>query len=126
MAIRVVEVDRSHGKPPKHAGYVRCLPEKIAQLDSSLLHPSYRTAQICEVNFEGEMLGDNLAPGVSLRDPRRLYPKQFDSSKLIELVGNSDTVQELQAGEAPEKIVTSWSSGLATFDQTRRKYFLYK
>jgi uncharacterized protein YbbC (DUF1343 family) len=57
---------------------------------------------------------------------QKLYPKQFDSSKLIELVGNLDTVQELQAGEAPEKIVTSWSSGLATFDQTRRKYFLYK
>jgi uncharacterized protein YbbC (DUF1343 family) len=56
----------------------------------------------------------------------KLYPKQFDVSKLIELVGNSDTVQQLQAGVAPEKIVASWSTALSTFDQMRRKYFLYK
>jgi uncharacterized protein YbbC (DUF1343 family) len=57
---------------------------------------------------------------------QRLYPKQSDASKLIELVGNSDTVQQLQAGVAPEKIVASWSAALSTFDQMRRKYFLYK
>jgi len=56
----------------------------------------------------------------------KLYPKQFDVSKLIELVGNSDTIQQLQAGVAPEKIVASWSDSLTAFDQTRRKYFLYK
>jgi len=57
---------------------------------------------------------------------QKLYPKQFDSSKLIELVGNSDTIQKLQAGEAPEKIVASWTDSLTTFDKVRRKYFLYK
>jgi uncharacterized protein YbbC (DUF1343 family) len=57
---------------------------------------------------------------------QKLYPKQFDVSKLIELVGNSDTVQQLQAGTALEKIVASWSPALSTFDQMRRKYFLYK
>jgi uncharacterized protein YbbC (DUF1343 family) len=57
---------------------------------------------------------------------QKLYPKQFDVSKLIELVGNSDTIQQLQSGVAPEKIVASWSTALTTFDQIRRKYFLYK
>ncbi len=57
---------------------------------------------------------------------QKLYPKQFDVSKLIELVGNSDTIQQLQSGVAPEKIVTSWSSSVAGFEQLRRKYFLYK
>jgi uncharacterized protein YbbC (DUF1343 family) len=57
---------------------------------------------------------------------QKLYPKQFDAAKLIELVGNSDTVQQLQAGAAPEKIVANWSSGLTAFEQVRRKYFLYK
>ncbi len=57
---------------------------------------------------------------------QKLYPKQFDVAKLVDLAGNADTVQQLQAGEAPEKIVASWSSGLAAFDQMRRKYFLYK
>jgi uncharacterized protein YbbC (DUF1343 family) len=57
---------------------------------------------------------------------QKLYPKQFDVSKLIELVGNSETVQQVQAGVPPEKIVASWSDGLTAFDQVRRKYFLYK
>src|SRR6266700_4009009 len=57
---------------------------------------------------------------------QKLYPKQFNSAKLIELVGNADTVQQLQAGVTPEKIVASWSDSLAAFDKVRRKYFLYK
>ena len=57
---------------------------------------------------------------------QKLYPKQFDTAKLLELTGSAETVQQLQSGVAPEKIVASWSASLASFDQTRRKYFLYK
>jgi uncharacterized protein YbbC (DUF1343 family) len=57
---------------------------------------------------------------------QKLYPQQFATAKLIDLVGNADTVQQLQSGVAPEKIVASWSDALATFDQARHKYFLYK
>jgi len=57
---------------------------------------------------------------------QKLYPKQFDTGKLVGLVGNSDTVQQIQNGVAPEKIVASWSDSLKAFDQERRKYFLYK
>ncbi len=57
---------------------------------------------------------------------QRLYPKEFNSAKLIELVGNADALQQLQAGTAPEKIVASWSDSLSTFDKVRRRYFLYK
>jgi uncharacterized protein YbbC (DUF1343 family) len=57
---------------------------------------------------------------------QKLYPKQFDTAKLLELVGNAETVQQLQSGVAPEKIVASWAASLASFDQIRRKYFLYK
>ncbi len=56
----------------------------------------------------------------------RLYPQQFDPEKLLLLIGNSDTIQQLQSGAAPEKIVASWATSLSTFDQIRRKYFLYK
>src|SRR5437762_13370050 len=35
----------------------------------------------------------------------KLYPKQFEISKMIELVGNGDTMQQLQSGVPPEKIV---------------------
>src|SRR5882762_2217629 len=57
---------------------------------------------------------------------QKLYPKQFEISKMIELVGNSDTMQQLQSGVPPEQIVASWSDSLMAFDKVRRKYFLYK
>ncbi len=57
---------------------------------------------------------------------QKLYPKQFDSAKLLELAGNADTIQQLQSGVAPEKIVASWSESLTAFNQVRLKYFLYK
>jgi uncharacterized protein YbbC (DUF1343 family) len=57
---------------------------------------------------------------------RRLYPAKFDPAKLLTLVGNAETIRQLQAGVTPEQIVASWSSELANYDQTRRKYFLYK
>jgi uncharacterized protein YbbC (DUF1343 family) len=57
---------------------------------------------------------------------RKLYPKEVDPEKLLLLIGNSETIQQLQAGVAPEKIVASWAPGLAAFDTIRRKYFLYK
>ena len=57
---------------------------------------------------------------------QKLYPKEFDSEKLLLLTGNSDTIQQLHSGAVPEKIVASWSASLTAFDQIRRKYFLYK
>jgi len=57
---------------------------------------------------------------------RKFYPQQFDPAKLITLIGNADTVQQMQSGVAPEKILASWANDLAAFDQIRRKYFLYK
>jgi uncharacterized protein YbbC (DUF1343 family) len=57
---------------------------------------------------------------------QKLYAKQFDFEKLLLLVGNADTIQQLRSGAPPEKIVASWSDSLTGFEQIRRKYFLYK
>lgn len=57
---------------------------------------------------------------------QRFYPKEFDTSKTISLLGNADTVQKLKDGVPPSDIVASWQSTLAEYDKTRRKYFLYK
>jgi uncharacterized protein YbbC (DUF1343 family) len=57
---------------------------------------------------------------------KKLYPNNFDPPKLLFLIGNVETIRQLQEAAAPEQIVSSWSSPLATFDETRRKYFLYK
>ena len=53
---------------------------------------------------------------------QRLYPKDFDTDKLVGLLGNAGTVQQIKDGVPPEKIVASWSDALASFDQVRRKY----
>src|SRR5882762_1474166 len=50
----------------------------------------------------------------------RLYPQQFDPEKLLLLLGNSDTIQQLQAEPPAEKIVASWAAALTAFDQIRR------
>jgi uncharacterized protein YbbC (DUF1343 family) len=57
---------------------------------------------------------------------QKLYPKQFDAEKLLLLLGNAESVQQLVAGVSPEKIIAGWASALTTFDAIRRKCFLYK
>jgi uncharacterized protein YbbC (DUF1343 family) len=57
---------------------------------------------------------------------KKLYPEKFDPEKLIGLVGNSETIRELQAGTSAERIVESWNTDLSAFELLRRKYFLYK
>jgi uncharacterized protein YbbC (DUF1343 family) len=57
---------------------------------------------------------------------KRLYPDKFDPEKLMFLIGNAETIRQLQENVAPEQIVESWSTDLSAFEQLRRKYFLYK
>jgi uncharacterized protein YbbC (DUF1343 family) len=56
---------------------------------------------------------------------QKKYPGQFDSSKILQLIGNEQAVRDLQAGVSPEQIVRSWAPSLAAFDQVRREYLLY-
>jgi uncharacterized protein YbbC (DUF1343 family) len=54
------------------------------------------------------------------------YPDHFDFTKILFLLGNDSTIQQLQAGTPPAEIIASWAKDLAAFDQARRRYFLYK
>jgi uncharacterized protein YbbC (DUF1343 family) len=56
----------------------------------------------------------------------KLYPAQFDVTKILLLTGNDETIRQLQTAVAPSQIAASWSADLAAFDKVRRKYFLYK
>ncbi len=53
------------------------------------------------------------------------YPTHFDVAKMVDLLGNDETVRQLQTGTAPDEIVASWAKDLATFDVVRRKYYMY-
>jgi len=56
----------------------------------------------------------------------KMYPRDFDVEKTITLLGNAETVQKLKDGVLAGEIGKSWLGSLAEFDQTRRRYFLYK
>jgi uncharacterized protein YbbC (DUF1343 family) len=57
---------------------------------------------------------------------QKRYPDHFDVTKLVLLLGNDATIEQLKAGTPPEQIVASWEKSLAEFEQLREKYFLYK
>ncbi len=57
---------------------------------------------------------------------KKLYPQQFDSTKMLLLLGNEATVQRLEQGAAPEEIVRRWAAELSVFETVRRRYFLYR
>lgn len=54
------------------------------------------------------------------------YPDHFDVTKILLLLGNDSTVQQLQAGTSPDAIIAGWAKDLAAFDEVRRRYLLYK
>jgi uncharacterized protein YbbC (DUF1343 family) len=57
---------------------------------------------------------------------QKKYPDQFDVTKMIILLGNDATVQQVKEGTPPELIVANWAEALGAFDRVRHKYFLYK
>ncbi len=56
----------------------------------------------------------------------KMYPQNFDVSKTIALLGNTETVNKLEEGASPADIVASWQSSLSEYDKARRRYLLYK
>ena len=46
----------------------------------------------------------------------KTYPQDFDVSKTITLLGNSETVQKLKDGVSASEIALSWQSALAEYD----------
>ena len=55
----------------------------------------------------------------------RLYPKQFHLEKTVELLGAKDTIERLERGEDPARIIECWQDDLAKFRAMRKKYLLY-
>ncbi|HEV2488531.1 MAG TPA: exo-beta-N-acetylmuramidase NamZ domain-containing protein [Candidatus Acidoferrales bacterium] len=56
---------------------------------------------------------------------QKLYPDHFALDKIIELVGNADTMAKLKSGESPLRIVWDWQPDLDAFRALRAKYLLY-
>jgi uncharacterized protein YbbC (DUF1343 family) len=71
-------------------------------------------------SFESMRMGIEIAAALA-----KLYPSNFDLSKMIALVGNAETIRRLKAGDAPAGIVASWNAELEAFRKMRAKYLLY-
>jgi uncharacterized protein YbbC (DUF1343 family) len=71
-------------------------------------------------SFEFMRMGIEIAAALA-----KLYPGNFDVTKIIALIGNSETIRKLKAGDAPAAIVASWSVDLEAFRKMRAKYLLY-
>jgi uncharacterized protein YbbC (DUF1343 family) len=57
---------------------------------------------------------------------RQLYPDHFNMQKMLFLIGNDQTIRQLQEGVPPTEIIKGWDADLKTFEAMRRKYLLYK
>jgi len=57
---------------------------------------------------------------------KQLYPDKFDVQKMLFLVGNEQTICQLQEGVPATEIVKSWDADLKSYEVMRRKYMLYK
>ncbi|MGH9681311.1 MAG: hypothetical protein ACRD4Y_15295, partial [Candidatus Acidiferrales bacterium] len=53
------------------------------------------------------------------------YPGNFDVAKMIALVGNQATIEQLSSGTSPAAIVASWNHDLASFRRIRARFLLY-
>jgi uncharacterized protein YbbC (DUF1343 family) len=69
---------------------------------------------------------DSVELGIELASAlHKLYPQDFDMSKMNTLLANQVAFQGLQAGEDPRRIAEDWRDGLDRFIQLRTKYLLY-
>jgi uncharacterized protein YbbC (DUF1343 family) len=55
----------------------------------------------------------------------KFYPVKFETGKMVVLVGNGETIKQLQEGRDPSAIVASWTRDLEAFRKIRAKYLLY-
>ena len=56
----------------------------------------------------------------------KLYPQNFDVTKMLTLVGNANAITRLKNGDAPGTIVSDWDADLETFRKMREKYLIYR
>lgn len=104
-------------------GGVRFVPTEFTPASSTNAGKLCGGVQIVVINREtldAPELGIELAAAL-----HKLYPQEFDLSKMNVLLANQAAFQGLQSGEDPRRIAEDWRDGLDRFIQVRAKYLLY-
>ncbi len=69
---------------------------------------------------------DSPALGVEIASAlHRLYPKDFQLSKTLGLIGSREILQAIKDGQDPNSTVENWQGPLEQFCRVRSKYLLY-
>jgi uncharacterized protein YbbC (DUF1343 family) len=102
---------------------VRFVPDRFTP-DSGLFKGEMCEGASIEVtdraSFESMRMGIEMAAALA-----KLYPSNFDVTKIISLVGNAETIRRLKVGDVPVAIFAAWTVDLEAFRKMRAKYLLY-
>ena len=71
--------------------------------------------------FDSTRLGLEVAAAV-----QKLYPGKLDIAACVKLIGSTEVVRQLQAGEDPRNIEQNLVDSVAAFVKMREKYLLYR
>jgi uncharacterized protein YbbC (DUF1343 family)/CubicO group peptidase (beta-lactamase class C family) len=55
----------------------------------------------------------------------KLYPDHFELGRIIQLVGSRSTLEQLENGDRPARIVVGWQGEIEKFREMRKKYLIY-
>lgn len=102
---------------------VRFVPVRFTPTASNYAKQQCSGVKIVVVNREvvdTPLLGIELASAL-----RKLYPQQFDMSRINALLVNQMVFEGLQKGEDPRRLADGWRDGVRQFMQVRGKHLLY-
>ena len=57
---------------------------------------------------------------------QKLYPEQFHSEKMIDILANQAVYDAITHGEDPRRIALDWQGDLQRFQEIRQRYLIYK
>jgi len=92
---------------------------KSAPFEGYLCH-GVRVILVNRQIFDSSALGIEIASAL-----RRLYPKKFQLSRTLELIGSREVLRSIQEGYDPKDIVQHWQVPLEAFCKLRSKHLLY-
>jgi uncharacterized protein YbbC (DUF1343 family) len=92
--------------------------------DDGLYKGEYCQGVSIIITSRGEL--DSMRVGLEIAAAlHHFYPQKFHLAKIIQLLGAQTTLEQLQRGEDPTRIIAGWSGDLDKFRAIRAKYLLY-
>jgi len=108
----------------RHISGVRFIPYSFTPKSSNYTNQLCGGVNIIVTNrltLDSPELGIELAAAL-----HKLYPNDFQMNKMITLVANQQTMDDLSTGVDPRFVSSKWNEALDSFEAVRQKYLIYK